>query len=98
MNARDQLRAVTARIIAEGGEPIIGVTQDDVDAAYESAFPRVLEAIAQGATKTETLQYLAKHHPAAVLLKRDRERLLSDALDDALSCGIEREDIDESWI
>lgn len=67
------------------------------EAAYELAFPHVIEGIAQGASRTEVLGWLGRVYPAVTRAKRDRELLLRDALDDALSCGIEREDVDPSW-
>lgn len=67
----------------------------EVETAYEIAFPRALEGIAQGATRSEVDSWVGRVYP--ILTAADRKRLLADALDDAMSCGVEREDIDPSF-
>ena|SRR5215471_7677302 len=70
--------------------------EDWLDQVYEAAFERVLEAVATGASKEDTRVFLVDNYSG--LSERDRENLLSDALSDALLQGIEREDIDPSWL
>lgn len=65
------------------------------DYAYEAAFALALQGIAQGATRDEVR--IAVHRDYAILDDQQVREVMADALDDALSCGIEREDIDESW-
>ena len=61
------------------------------DCAYASA----LTAIAAGATRDETRSDLLDSYPS--LSADEISKTLDEALDGARSCGVEREDIDESW-
>lgn len=63
--------------------------------SYEAAFPRVVEAVAQGETRSATNAWLECNYKW--LVQHERTLLLNDALNDALACGVEREDIDSSW-
>lgn len=65
------------------------------ETTYEAAYNDALEAVGTGATVAETRAWIARHYPA--LTADDTTTILTDALDDARSCGIEREDIDPSW-
>lgn len=62
------------------------------DAAYHEA----LTGIASGATRDEVRGWVASHYET--VREEHLDKLLDDALDGALSSGIEREDIDESWL
>ena len=62
----------------------------------EAAYARALESIAQGATKRETRDYIRTLYPA--LHADDLADSMADAIMDAADYGIEREDIDASWL
>lgn len=66
------------------------LTQTRIESAYSSA----LTLIAMGETRAETKAALM---PDTRLTLGQIDKVLSDALRDALAQGVEREDIDPSW-
>jgi len=72
------------------------MTAEEHSYLVETAYSAALEAVAQGATREETRGWLFDRYPA--LTQDEIRNVCEDALDGALSSGIEREDIDESWL
>jgi hypothetical protein len=60
----------------------------------ETAYNAALELVACGVDRSASSDILAERYPLSIA---QLDSVLADALDGALSCGIEREDIDESW-
>lgn len=62
----------------------------------EAAYSTALEGVAMGATRAETDRAVSDGFPS--LTGREIDDTLLDALHDALKQGVEREDIDPSWL
>lgn len=60
----------------------------------EAAYARALEGIAMGAPRGDVLRGICDTYGLSV---DDAERVLPNALHDAIEQGIERDDIDPSW-
>lgn len=60
----------------------------------EWAYNRAMEGIAVGATYDEVIRDLVEDADLPVTAARE---IMRDALDGAMSTGVERADIDESW-
>lgn len=75
-----------------------GAHRADVEREYtaEQAYSDALEAVAQGATKTETLEALGDRYGTRITVAQIEDEAVL-ALRDALKQGVEREDIDPSW-
>ncbi len=65
-------------------------------AIAEIIYGHALAAIASGSTRGETLRWIGNRY-SALNVERTLSPILADALDGALQCGVEREDIDPSW-
>lgn len=73
------------------------MTSRDSD-VLDLIYARALEAIAQGATKQETLSFLDRQFSLySYIGPNEIEREAQNALRDAGKQGVDREDIDESW-
>lgn len=66
------------------------------DDRLEDAYSIALEAVASGATRDETIAFISSKH--AVLTENEIDHELRSALRDARIQGVEREDIDPSWL
>jgi hypothetical protein len=62
----------------------------------EIAYTAALESVAMGEHRNATRRHLLRSWPT--LSPDDADAVLSDALNDALASGVEREDIDASWL
>ena len=63
----------------------------------EIVYQHAMDAIATGATRADTVRWLAEHYGSQSLKPGELNGILAEALDGAMSVGIEREDVDPSW-
>lgn len=68
--------------------------QERINARREAAHNFTLEAIAMGASRDETMQYVRNQFPFS---RTDIWYITNDALRAAQDQGVEREDIHSSW-
>jgi hypothetical protein len=64
----------------------------------EAVYNRAQEAVAQGASRADTVRWLSEQGFSEGLTTGEVANTLDEALDGALSIGVEREDVDPSWL